>query len=115
MKYTHEQQERALSIAFKRCEMDNHTVRFERKTDLVTWADRLIGFFYRKNMPARKSYMYCNTLDMTFFYDQSGNAMYTYAGQADERDSGELLVKAFSKAEEIRKEMQIAIKEVEEN
>lgn len=115
MKYTHEQQERALSIAFKRCEMDNHTVRFERKTDLVTWADRLIGFFYRKNMPARKTYMYCNTLDMTFFYLQNGKAMYTYAGQADERDSGELLVKAFSKAEEIRKEMQKAIEEVEEN
>lgn len=92
--------------------MDNHTVRFERKTDLVTCSDRIIGFFYRRNMPVRKSYMYCDALDMTFFYDQSGNAIYTYAGKADERDSGVLLVNAFSKAEEIRKEMQKAIKEV---
>lgn len=92
--------------------MDNHTVRFERKTDLVTWADRIIGFFYRKNMPARRSYMYCNTLDMTFFYLQNGKAVYTYAGQADERDSGELLIKAFTKAEEIRIEMERAIEEV---
>lgn len=112
MKYTHEQQEKALGIAFKKCGLNNHTVIFEFKKDLVTAADKLIWIWYRKKMPVRKSYMYCNALDMTFFFTKDGKAMYTYAGQADERDSGELLIKAFAKAEEVRIEMERAIKEV---
>ena len=117
MQYTNEQQEQALSIAFKKCGLNNHTVYFEKKSDMQTWADKLMGFFFRKGMPVRKSYMYCETLDMTFFFTLEGRAMYAYSGYADERDSGKNLIEAFNKADEVRKAMVEAIadmgKEVE--
>lgn len=110
MKYTIEQQTEALAEASKICNLDAHITTFERKSDLHTWADRIIGIFYRKNIPVKRSYMMCSTLDMDFFFTKEGEAVYTYAGYADSRDATEeKIVNAFRMANKMKEEMQKAI------
>ena len=112
MKYTEKQFAEALAKASKKCGLDSHVTYFSKKSDLTTWADRVIGFFFRKGMPVKKSYMMCDSLDMTFFFFKNGIAAYTYAGYADMRDAREeKIVNAFKKANEMRLAMEEALVE----
>lgn len=114
MRYTNEQQIEALVQASKICKLHAHITTFQRKSDLQTWADRIIGIFYRKHMPIKRSYMMCSTLDMDFFFTKDGEAVYTYAGYADNRDATEeKIVNAFRMANRMREEMQKAIQKYE--
>ena len=115
MGYTEEQFEVAIKIAARRCGLLSHTTELEKKRDLFTWADKILSIFFRKGMHIKRSYANCDSLDITFFFLPSGRALYTYAGYADERDSGERLVAAMQKAEEMRVEMERALKEITEN
>ena len=115
MAYTEKQFSGAIEKAAKKCGLASHVSYLNRKSDMSTWADRVIGFFYRKGMAIKRSYMMCDTLDMTFFFTERGKAMYTYAGQADERDATEeKIVRAFKKANEMRLEMEKALEEMKE-
>lgn len=114
MAYTEEQFAKALEISAKQCGLYAHICYLEKKSDMSTWADRIIGSFFRKGMPIKKSYMRCNTLDMTFFYLADGEAVYTYSGYADKRDATEeQIVNAFRKANEMRVAMEQALKRLE--
>ena len=114
MAYKEKQFADAIEQAAKKCGLDSHVSYISKKSDMQTWADRVIGFFFRKGMAIKRSYMMCDTLDMTFFFLKNGEAMYTYAGQADKRDATEnKIVNAFRKANEMRIEMEKALAEME--
>lgn len=115
MKYTEEQFALALSEAAKKCGLDSHIYYLKRKADMQTWADRVIGCCYRKGMPVKRSYMFCDALDMTFFFLPSGKAVYSYAGQDNQSDATEeKIVNAFRKANEMRIEMEKALERMSE-
>ena len=114
MAYTEEQFKKALELAAKKCGLDSHISYLDKKSDMQTWADRVIGMFYRKGMSIKRSYMYCNSLDITFFFFEDGKAAYTYSGYADERDATEeKIVKAFKLANKMRDTMEKVLKELE--
>ena len=111
--YTEKQFEIAIEKAAKACGLDAHISFLNKKSEMVTWADRVIGIFFRKGMAVKRSYMMCDTLDMTFFFTKNGRAIYTYAGYADMRDaSDKRIVTAFRKANEMRNEMEKALAEM---
>lgn len=111
--YTEEEFAKALELAAKRCNLDSHISYLEKKSNMSTWADRIIGRFFRKGMPVKKSFLYCNTLDADFFYLPNGEAIYTYSGYADKRDANEeYIVKAFRRANEMRSVMEETLREV---
>ena len=109
MRYSHELQARAIEIAANKLGLDAHITYFNRKMDLHTWADRIMGFWHRKGIPVKRSYLMCDCLDVNFFFTENGAAVYTYAGYADARDGNEKIVEAFKKANTMREEMQRTI------
>ena len=110
MKYTEEQFAVGLAEAAKKCGLDAHISYLNKKADLKTWADKVIKTFYRKGMAIKRSYMFCDTLDMTFFYLPNGKAVYSYSGYASQHDATEeRIVNAFKKANEMRMEMEKAL------
>ena len=109
MKYTHEQQEIAIEKACDVCQLGSHIFNPSLKSNLSTWADRIMGRWYRKLMPIKQTFMYCNTLDMNFFFTEDGRAMFTYAGYCDNGCECDSLVNAFKIANEMIKEMQKVI------
>lgn len=114
-RYLHSQQAKALEIASKKCGLDCHVSFIEKKSELYTWADKIAGRFFRKRMPVKKSYLYCNSLDVDFFFLEDGTAVYTYAGYAEQRDATEeKIINAFRIANKMRLEMESAIKELQE-
>lgn len=114
-RFLHSQQAKALVIASKKCGLDSHVSFIEKKSELYTWADKIAGRFFRKRMPVKKSYLYCDSLDIDFFFLEDGTAIYTYAGYADCRDATEeKIVNAFRIANLMRQEMQNAIKTLQE-
>lgn len=117
MAYTEEQFAKALEMSAKQCGLDAHICYMENKSNLQTLADKIIGRFFRKGMAIKRSYMWCDTLDMTFFFLENGEAVYAYSGYADKRDaSEEKIVNAFRKANEMRVAMEQALKQMgEEN
>lgn len=102
MKYSHEKQRIAIEKSAKRMNLDYHITEIECKRDLHTWADKIMGRFFRKGMPVKKSYMMCDTLDMNFFFSKDGIAMYTYSGYADDRDGSDKIIEAFKTANKMR-------------
>lgn len=113
MEYTEEQFAKALELSAKKCGLDAHISWLDKKANMCTYADRIIGVFYRKGMAIKKSYMYCDSLDMTFFFFKNGEAVYTHSGYVDKRDATEeKIVNAFRKANEMRVTMEHTLKEV---
>lgn len=113
-RYLHSQQAKAIEIAAKKCGLDCHITRFERKADLQTMADKIFKRFFVKYKPVKRSFLYCDTLDCNFFFLPDGEAAYTYAGYADHRDATEeKIVNAFRLANRMRLEMEAALKEVQ--
>ena len=114
-RYLHSRQAKALEIASKKCGLDCHISFIEKKSCLYTWADKIASRFFRKGMPIKKSYLYCNSLDIDFFFLEDGTAVYTYAGYADQRDATEeKIITAFYMANKMRHEMENAIKGLQE-
>lgn len=110
MKYSNAQQAKAMQEACRKVGVSSHISVLEFKKDMQTWADRVIGFRWRKSMPIKRSYMYYDSLDMTFFFTENGEAVYSYAGYADKRDATEeKIVNAFRKANELRLAMEEAL------
>ena len=66
---TIEQERDALYNAARRVGLDAHVAYMERKGDAHTYAEKLMLNSYRKGMPYKSSYLYCDTLDTCFFFD----------------------------------------------
>lgn len=102
-------EERLISTACKEAGLDSHIRWIKRAKDAGTWAERIAERFREgRDMPVKNSYMYCDTLDMCFFYDRAEKPHMTYAGYAT-ASSPDItegkLVKAFEKAQEVLKAM----------
>ena len=107
MRYTHKQQAEAMEKAAKKLNLDAHITILQYKKDLHTWADRILARFFRKDMPIKRSYLFCDSLDVDFFFTEDGEATFTYAGYADHRELEEdKLIKAMCMAKQMREEMQ---------
>lgn len=74
---TIEQERDALYNAARRVGLDAHITYMERKGDAHTYAEKLMLNSYRKGMPYKTSYLYCDTLDACFFFDHDGRACVT--------------------------------------
>jgi hypothetical protein len=107
MKYSNEIQAEAIERAAKRLKLDAHINYCDYKKYLHGWADRIMKMWFRKGMPYKRSFLMCNSLDVNFFFMKEGEAAYTYAGYADNRDAQEKkIVEAFRKANKMREYMQ---------
>ncbi len=102
---TKEQQAENIHQACKDAGLDGHVKWIERKAQAQTWAEKIAVRFKGKDpLPVKNSYMYCDTLDMCFYYEPDGTPGMTYAGyvtadSADIKDGK--LMEAFRKARHV--------------
>ena len=71
---TIDQEKEAPYQAARRLGLDAHITYMERKGDAYTYAEKLMLNSYRKGMPYKASYLYCDTVDACFFFDHDGQA-----------------------------------------
>lgn len=108
MKYSLEIRQTLLENAMRKCQMGIHIKNMEFKKDADTWAERIAtGFHVKSAFPVKNTYMYCDTLDMCFFYDINMVPTVTYAGYTQYMAKDTIgLPKAFEKANEVLNAMQ---------
>lgn len=100
-----ERQAELIAAACKEAELDAHIRWIESKQQADTWAERIaVRFKGEAQLPVKNSYMFCDTLDMCFFYTPEGIAQVAYAGHAT-ADSPDItegkLLEAFRKADTV--------------
>lgn len=107
---TKERQAELIHDACRECGLDGHVSWLRSYKDAVNGAEKLcFSPFDRESVPIKKSFMYCDSLDMCFFYDQTGHACVSYSGrstliQPDMKDNK--LVEAFEIAKKVLTKMQ---------
>ena len=96
--------------------LDGHIKWIEQHKDAHTAAERLADTSrnYRV-LPVKNSYMYCDSLDMCFFYSRHNNASLAYSGctlyaSTDIKDGK--IIKAFELATKVLARMQELAEEV---
>lgn len=102
---TGKRQAELIATACKEAGLDGHIKWIEKKAHAQTWAERIAERFRNgRELPVKNSYMYCDTLDMCFFYNEAGTPYMTYAGYvtADSKDilDGTIL-EAFRRARQV--------------
>lgn len=93
-----------LHRAMREADLDGHIKVIERRSEADTWAEKIADRFREQELPVKNSYMFCDTLDMCFFYDTNLKATFTYAGYSTVGQPDIMqgkLQKAFSKAKEL--------------
>ena len=118
MGMTVDKQAELIHKACRECGLDGHVKWIETKEDVQTWAEKIAERFrLTRNMPLKNSYMYCEQLDMCFFYTEWDLPVVTYAGFAGVNDkdiTDGQLEQAFRKAREVLEAMRrLAAEEVE--
>ncbi len=97
------EQAEIITYACQKLELDGHIKWIRHKIDCDTWAEKIANTFRRNfKLPVKNSYMYCDTLDMCFFFlPESGTACVSYSGYttANSNDLKKNLKVAFEKAE----------------
>ena len=114
MKLSEDMQADIIANACKDAGLDTHIKWVKYHKDSATWAEKIADRFRGSRiMPVKNSYMFCDTLDMCFFFDSRGYACMTYAGYAyaGSRDITTNLGAAFEKAEKVLASMQKAATE----
>ena len=76
-------QHEALEQACKQLGMDSHITIIQSAKDCRTDADKKAYNIIGKPFVVKRSYLNCNSLDVTFFYNNEGEATYTYCGYGD--------------------------------
>ena len=107
---TSERQAELISLACKEVGVDSHIRFIERRKEAQTWAETIAVQFMQSGQQflVKNSYMFCDTLDMCFFYGPGDTPRVAYAGHAgaDERDIADgKLLEAFRKADMILRAM----------
>lgn len=118
MGMTVDKQAELIHKACRECGLDGHVKWIETRKDTQTWAEKIAERFRQnRNIPVKNSYMYCDQLDMCFFYTAWDLPVVTYAGFAgvNDKDITEgQLEQAFRKAREVLEAMRrLAAEEVE--
>ncbi|MBS6510606.1 MAG: hypothetical protein KH334_02800 [Clostridiales bacterium] len=102
---TDERQAELIATACKEAGLDGHIKWIKRAKDAQTWAERIAERFRNsRQLPVKNSYMYCDKLDMCFFYGETGTPHMAYAGyvtaSSPDITEGKLL-EAFRRARQI--------------
>lgn len=113
---TKEKQAELITAACKEAGLDGHIRWIEGKKQANTWAEKIAVRFKGENsLPVKNSYMYCDTLDMCFFYNEQGTPFMTYAGYvtAESKDIAEgNLFEAFRRARQVLSTMKELSEEI---
>lgn len=102
----------ALEQACKHLGMDSHIVVIKSQKDCITDADKKAYKVIGKSFAVKRSYLNCNSLDATFFYNNEGKATFTYCGYGNPYDSKDKLFAAFETADKLRMEMDNVLQEL---
>ena len=110
-----ETQRQLLYAACYESGLDGHITTLYRKGDARTPAEKIAVLNTGRRdfpLPVKCSYMYCDGLDMTFWYDRFGGAHMAFSGitelySADIREGN--LKKAFEIAEKMLRNMENAV------
>lgn len=108
-KTSQEKQEKCIEIACKECGLGSQAVWFSKDLRPTTPAQKMMQEIINKEtFPAKISFMFCDELDMCFFYGPDGTARCTYSGtaKAGSDDIKHNLVMAFKTAEQVLEKMQ---------
>lgn len=101
----YERQAAIIKAACKAANLGTHITKITAKNNAQTWAERLAVRFKRPReaMAIRSSFMYCDSLDMCFFFLDGSTPAFAYAGYtvAQSSDANGGLVSAFAKANEV--------------
>lgn len=112
---THQQQADLLSKVCERVGLDSSIRLIKSKREVNTWAEQIaVRLKGSSPMSVKSSYLYCDTLDATFFYDDYDTPVVAYAGYAtvNSKDLSEgKLINAFNKAKEVLDVMEELVKE----
>lgn len=115
---TEQRQAELIGAACKEVGLDGHIRWIEGRKQADTWAEKIAMRFKGNNaIPVKNSFMYCDTLDMCFFYNEAGTPFMTYAGYvtADSKDITEgKLIEAFRKAGQLLSTMKELAEEAQE-
>ncbi|MCB7043029.1 hypothetical protein [Flavonifractor plautii] len=118
---TDKQQARAIAKACNEAGLDSHITWHNCAADAHTWAERISVRFRdgRQPRPVKNSYMFCDTLDMCFFYGgpQHDIPYMTYAGYVTEGSpdiTEGKLTEAFKKAGTVLRIMKRLAEEAEQ-
>lgn len=102
---TTEKQAELIAISCKEAGLDGHIKCIDGRKQADTWAEKIaIRFKNNGPLPVKNSYMYCDTLDMCFFYNEAGTPFMSYAGYAtaESKDITEgKLLEAFRRARQV--------------
>lgn len=106
-----------IANACKEAGLDGHIKWIESKKEAHTRAEQIAVYFKGEApLPVKNSYMFCETLDMCFFYTQTGEPQFSFSGYArlNSPDITEgKLVEAFKKADAVLRVMEQLAKEEE--
>lgn len=106
---TYDQQKDIIERACKLANIGAYTTEIKAEADAHTWAERIAAQYKDKRlpMPIKNSFMYCDTLDMCFFFLRGETPAVAYAGYttAISSDATGGLVNAFAKANEVLRYM----------
>lgn len=100
-----ELQEEAMRKAF----IDAHVAHVQRKADLHTYADFIAGMFRqgKKEFLVKRSYMFLNSVDFTFYWTAEGKAAFSFSGWAGHGlEDVAKLPEAFQTAKRVVEDMQ---------
>ena len=103
-----DRQEAIIEKACKLANLGSHIKRITSRKDAATWAEKIaVQHQRRKIMPVKSSYMYCDTLDMCFYFLHGHTPAIAYAGYAVvfSKDASGGLAHAFAKANEVLRYM----------
>lgn len=99
-----------IAVACERAGYDSHIRWITNKRAANTWAEKVAMRFKLDKipLPVKSSYIYCDTLDMCFFFVSGKYPAFSYAGYATvgSADARYGLVEAFEKANLILNYMQ---------
>ncbi len=106
---TEQRQAELIAAACREAGLDAHIKWIERKKEAHTRAEQIAACFKGEApLPVKNSYMFCETLDMCFFYTPQGEPQFAFSGYArlNSPDIAEgKLVEAFRNADTILRAM----------
>lgn len=86
---TEQRQAELIAAACKEAGLDGHIRWIESKKQADTWAEKIAMRFKGSNsLPVKNSYMYCDTLDMRFFFWRNGIALHDICWLCHRRKQG---------------------------
>lgn len=107
-----ERQAEYIRLACKENGLAGSITWFPKEIKPTTPAQKImVEIVNRPTFPAKCSFMYCDELDMCFFYGPDGSARCSYSGEAKvgSKDIRQNIVKAFKTAEKVLNRMQALI------